>query len=375
MLPWIWATSSDGPGHEVLDEVAALEHGDLRGLGVDVDAHQVAPDGTALALAARGGPRGCRRRGRRRRWGARPGQASPTPGRGRDPGRGAGRRPGARSPPPPPATAAAATPATAAALALGRAVALSCATGRRPDAGAVPWARAWSRRSAGDAPPRRPGVGPARHPRSRRSWACPPVACRAARGCGRRRRRRPRRRRQRPHPRRQGGAAAVAAAARPAAAALGGCVSACRAVSPVPAVLATRAAVGARWRPAQRGGRAAPARGWCRRRCRRWGVRSSGSSLLMTHALPRAGPTSRRVRRGPRRGSARSGRRRPTSIGGFEALGRRPRSGSRARSSSAGRRLRGWVASSAHEHRTVRGEVEDRRSGVEGWPRRPCARR
>ena len=60
-------------------------------------------------------------------------------------------------------------------------------------------------------------------------------------------------------------------------------------------------------RPARRGGR----------RCRRWGSRSWVRSLLITHALPRAGSTSHRVRRGPRRGSARSGRRRPTSIGWF----------------------------------------------------------
>ena len=39
-------------GHVVLEERTALEHGDLRGLGVDVHAHQVAADGPALALAA-----------------------------------------------------------------------------------------------------------------------------------------------------------------------------------------------------------------------------------------------------------------------------------------------------------------------------------
>ena len=52
MLPWIWLTSSDGPGHVVLDEGPALEHGDLGGLRVDVDAHEVAADGPALALPA-----------------------------------------------------------------------------------------------------------------------------------------------------------------------------------------------------------------------------------------------------------------------------------------------------------------------------------
>ena len=38
--------------HEVLDEVAALEHGDLGRLGADADGHEVAADGAALALAA-----------------------------------------------------------------------------------------------------------------------------------------------------------------------------------------------------------------------------------------------------------------------------------------------------------------------------------
>ena len=41
-----------GPGHVVLDERPALEHGDLGGLGPHVDAHQVAADGPALALPA-----------------------------------------------------------------------------------------------------------------------------------------------------------------------------------------------------------------------------------------------------------------------------------------------------------------------------------
>ena len=52
MLPWIWLTSSAGPGHVVLDEVAALEHGDLRQPVADLHAHQVAADRAALALAA-----------------------------------------------------------------------------------------------------------------------------------------------------------------------------------------------------------------------------------------------------------------------------------------------------------------------------------
>ena len=40
------------PGHVVLDERPAFEHGDLRGLGPHVDEHEVAPDRPALALAA-----------------------------------------------------------------------------------------------------------------------------------------------------------------------------------------------------------------------------------------------------------------------------------------------------------------------------------
>ena len=40
------------PRHVVLDEVAALEHGDLGRLGADADGHQVAADGAALALPA-----------------------------------------------------------------------------------------------------------------------------------------------------------------------------------------------------------------------------------------------------------------------------------------------------------------------------------
>ena len=42
-------------GHVVLDEVATLEHRDLGGLRVDVDAHEVATDRPALALAAAAG--------------------------------------------------------------------------------------------------------------------------------------------------------------------------------------------------------------------------------------------------------------------------------------------------------------------------------
>ena len=42
-----------GAGDVVLDERAALEHGDLGRLGLDVDAHQVAPDRAALALPPR----------------------------------------------------------------------------------------------------------------------------------------------------------------------------------------------------------------------------------------------------------------------------------------------------------------------------------
>src|SRR5690606_21723758 len=41
-----------GPRHVVLDQRAALEHGDLRGRRADVDAHRVAADGLALALPA-----------------------------------------------------------------------------------------------------------------------------------------------------------------------------------------------------------------------------------------------------------------------------------------------------------------------------------
>ena len=41
-----------GPGHVVLDERPALEHGDLGGLGPHVDGHHVAADGPALALPA-----------------------------------------------------------------------------------------------------------------------------------------------------------------------------------------------------------------------------------------------------------------------------------------------------------------------------------
>ena len=53
MLPSIWVASSDGPGHVVLDERAALEHGDLGGVRADVDAHEVAPDRTAHGARGR----------------------------------------------------------------------------------------------------------------------------------------------------------------------------------------------------------------------------------------------------------------------------------------------------------------------------------
>ena len=52
MLPTIWLASSCGSGHEVLDEGPALEHGDVGGPGLDVHAHEVAPDRPAAAVPA-----------------------------------------------------------------------------------------------------------------------------------------------------------------------------------------------------------------------------------------------------------------------------------------------------------------------------------
>ena len=65
MLPWIWLTSSAGRRHVVLDQVAALEHGDLGHALAHLDAHQVAADRPTVALAAP--PLGAPARRRRRR--------------------------------------------------------------------------------------------------------------------------------------------------------------------------------------------------------------------------------------------------------------------------------------------------------------------
>ena len=64
-----------GPADVVLDEVAALEHGDLDQLRADVDAHQVATDRAAVALTA---PAALQHVGVE---GHRPGRDDPWPGR------------------------------------------------------------------------------------------------------------------------------------------------------------------------------------------------------------------------------------------------------------------------------------------------------
>ena len=154
-------------GHVVLDEVAALEHGDLGGLGPHADRHEVAADRPALALAARGAARGSPRR-------ARGASASVTASTGSGPG--------VRRPPPLP------RPPAAAAL----------AARPRPPPPLAPAAAA--RRDAARSPPPSalPPVGPAarREPRPRPPpW--PPPTCGRRRGRGRRRPARGRRRRPR----------------------------------------------------------------------------------------------------------------------------------------------------------------------------------
>ena len=355
--------------HVVLDEGAALEHRDLGGLRVDVDAHEVAADRPALALAAAAGfedvvvevdaagwaarpgrarpcgpcrrPRGCAgraacalacRRRRRRRDRGRPGGGGAWPGRRRCPRR---RRPGA--------------------------------TGRR---------RRRSRHRVADlglaGAPRRPAAAPARRRRPRRTSAGPPAGVSGSSGLrsspavrrrppsaasasarGRLRLRPPR------EPRRRRLAARVPSASPAVGAWLAGAAAAVRGRAARPSAQPSGATA------ARRGGR----------RRRRWGSRTWVRSLLMTHALPRAGSTSRRVRRGPRGGSARSGRRRPTSIGAFG--GPSPRSrwdrgrGAARRGGGCGV---GWPAR--------RRASEPSRGRGRGWPdgrrgrsRCPCARR
>ena len=256
-------------GHVVLDEVAALEHGDLGGLRVDVDAHEVAPDRAGPCARGPGGPRGCRRRGRCRRWAARPGRASALP-----------------------ALAAVRSRPLAGALAR---LAATCRRRRRRDRGRRGGAGAWPgrRRCPAPAPPGRGrAAAPVGRASSRRSAGLRaglggrPADQRGVGGLDGLGLALPGRVGQlgvavvagsspaSPRRRRLGArAAAVAAAAGAAAAALGGGVGAvgCRRRS-VPAARAPPPfEAGGPVRPAQPAA-ATAARGGCRRRCRRWGV-------------------------------------------------------------------------------------------------------